>query len=96
MIERDDVLIVDALLHRVAEQTAAIKNISIEDALEETWELFERGFLRLVGGDGDCPLGFEPTSRTERRDAAKRNKQSIQARRRPRSPLPHTNRGLSP
>jgi ProP effector len=43
---------------------------------------------------GDCPLGFEPTSRAERRETAKRNKRLIQARRRPRSALPHEPRTI--
>jgi hypothetical protein len=85
-IDRNAVLIVDALFRLTAAKTAAAEGVSVEDALEAVWTLFEAGFLHLVAGsDDEHPLGIEPYGfdRAERRAMAKQNKRLVQARRAP-------------
>jgi hypothetical protein len=53
------VKIVDGLFLALAKKAAAEISISIEDAIEGSWSLFEAGFLRLVAGDDDR-VGIEP------------------------------------
>jgi hypothetical protein len=73
--------IVDAVFSITAEETAVRENISLKDAREGMWALFEAGFIRLVNhSDG---TGVEPClSRNERRAAAKKNKLLANYRRR--------------
>jgi hypothetical protein len=82
----DDVLsnmfeTVDALFRIIAEETAARESISLEDAQEGMWALFESGLIRPVS-DSDG-MGIEPClSRNERRAAARKNKLLADYRRR--------------
>jgi hypothetical protein len=68
---KDDVLrnmleTVDAVFSITAEETADRENISLEDAREGMWALFEAGFIRLVSHSDS--MGIEPClSRNERR-----------------------------
>lgn len=73
---QDDVLdnfykIADATFRMFAEQ-AATENVTIEEALEESWSLYERGFLRLVSYDEGLRL-VPCVGQSERRAAAKQN-----------------------
>ena len=73
---QDDVLdnfykIADATFRMFAEQ-AATENVTIEEALEESWFLYERGFLRLVTYDEGLRL-VPSVGQSERRAAAKHN-----------------------
>ena len=82
----DDVLrsmleTVDAVFSITAEETADRENISLEDAQEGMWALFEAGFIRLVSHSDS--MGIELClSRNERRAAAKKNKLLANYRRR--------------
>jgi hypothetical protein len=74
--------ILDVLFRDLAEKAAARDNISIEDALDGSWTLFEAGFLRLVTDD-DEHVGIEPCdNRAEQRAQARRNKPLVELRRR--------------
>jgi hypothetical protein len=76
------VKMVDTLFRPVAERAAARDNISIEDAVDASWTLFEAGFLRLVTDD-DEHIGVEPCdNRAEQRAQARRNKPLVELRRR--------------
>jgi hypothetical protein len=77
------VKIVDVVFRGMAEKAAAENDISIEDAIEGSWTLFEAGFLRLVAGDDDR-VGVEPCRKTraEQRAQATRNKPLVELRRR--------------
>ena len=75
--------IVDALFRIVAEQTAASERIPLEEAYEQAWSLYERGFVRLAGGSDHDSLGVEPCiGRGERRAAAAQNRWLASYRRR--------------
>jgi hypothetical protein len=75
------VKMVDALFRPVAERAAARDNISIEDAVDASWTLFEAGFLRLVTDD-DEHIGVEPCdNRAEQRAQARKNKPLVELRR---------------
>jgi hypothetical protein len=72
----------DALFRPLAEQATADSDVSIEDALDGTWTLFEAGFLRLVTDDGEH-VGVEPCdNRAEQRAQARRNRPLVELRRR--------------
>jgi hypothetical protein len=75
--------ILEVLLRDFAEKAAAQdNNISVEDALDGSWTLFEAGFLRLVTDD-DEHVGVEPCdNRAEQRAQARRNKPLVEFRRR--------------
>jgi hypothetical protein len=74
--------ILDVLFRELAEKAAARDNISIEDALDGSWTLFEAGFLRLVTDD-DEHVGIEPCdNRAEQRAQARRNRPLVELRRR--------------
>jgi hypothetical protein len=77
------VKIVDVLFRGMAEKAAAENDISIEDAIEGSWTLFEAGFLRLVAGDDDR-VGIKPCreARAEQRAQARRNSPLVELRRR--------------
>jgi hypothetical protein len=77
------VKIVDVVFRRMAEKAAAENNISIEDAIEGSWALFEAGILRLVARDDDR-VGIEPCreNRVEQRAQAKKNRPLVELRRR--------------
>jgi hypothetical protein len=77
------VKIVDVLFRDMAEKAAAENDISIEDAIEGSWTLFEAGFLQLFAGDNDR-VGIEPCreARAEQRAQAKRNRPLVELRRR--------------
>jgi hypothetical protein len=77
------VKIIDVVFRDVAEKAAAKNNISIEDAIEGSWALFEAGFLRLVARDDDR-VGMEPCreNRVEQRAQAKKNRPLVELRRR--------------
>jgi hypothetical protein len=75
---KDDVLrnmleIVDVVFGITAEETADRENISLEDAQEGMWALFEAGFIRLVSHSDSMSIEL-CLSRNERRAAAKKNK----------------------
>jgi hypothetical protein len=74
---------VDTLFHTLAEKAAAENDISIEDAVEGSWSLFEAGFLRIVARD-DERVGIEPCreNRAEQRMQATKNKPVVELRRR--------------
>jgi hypothetical protein len=75
------VKMVDALFRPVAERAAARDNISIEDAVDASWTLFEAGFLRLITND-DEHIGIEPCdNRAEQRAQSRRNKPLVELRR---------------
>jgi hypothetical protein len=75
------VKMVDALFRPVAERAAARDNISIEDAVDASWTLFEAGFLRLVTDD-DEHIGVEPCdNRAEQRAQARKNRSLVELRR---------------
>ena len=78
----DAVRIVDALFRIYAEQAAAQDGISIEDALEVAWSLFERGCMRVVSRDAEH-VGVEMCeSRAEQRAQAAENRRLVEFRRR--------------
>ena len=73
---KDDVLrnmfeTVDAVFSITAEETADRENISLEDAREGMWALFEAEFIRLVSHSDS--MDIEPClSRNERRAPRRR------------------------
>ena len=76
------VRIVDALFRVYAEQAFAQEGISIEDALEVAWSLFERGCMRVVSRDAEH-VGVEMCeSRAEQRAQAAENRRLVEFRRR--------------
>ena len=82
-IDETTVQIVDALFHHFAKQMSPKRGISIEDAIDGSWFLLERGSLRLVNGD-DGHLAMEPCgeNRAERRAQARKNRPLIEFRHR--------------
>jgi hypothetical protein len=81
ILSSDAVRIVDALFGLLAEKAAAQSGISIEEAIEESWSLLERGCLRLVARD-DGHLGVELCeSRAEQRVQAGKNRRLVELRR---------------
>ena len=81
ILSSDAVRIVDALFGLLAEKAAAQSGISIEEAIEESWSLLERGCLRLVARD-DGHLGVELCeSRAEQRVQAGKNRRLVEFRR---------------
>jgi hypothetical protein len=73
--------ILDVLFRDLAEKAAARDNISIEDAVDASWTLFEAGFLRLVADD-DEHIGVEPCgNRAEQRAQARKNRSLVELRR---------------
>jgi hypothetical protein len=82
-IDETTVRIVDALFRHFAKQVSPKNGISIEDAIDASWLLLERGSLRLVNGD-DGHLAVEPCgeNRTERRAQARKNRPLIEFRHR--------------
>jgi hypothetical protein len=76
------VKIVDGLFRGMAERAAAENNISIEDAIEGSWILFEAGFLRLVARD-DGRVGMEPCreNRAEQLAQAGKNRPLVEFKR---------------
>jgi hypothetical protein len=77
------VKIIDVVFRGMAEKAAGENNISIEDAIEGSWALFEAGFLRLVARDDDR-VRIEPCreNRIEQRAQAKKNRPLVELRRR--------------
>ena len=71
----DLVRILDAAFHAFAKDKASQTGLSIEEMVEESWNLFERGFLRLASG------GVEPCDGAERRVQAKKNRPVAEWRR---------------
>ena len=63
-LDENEVWIVDALFHEMAKQSGGL---SVEDWVNGSWDLFERGCLRLV--DDGKHMGIEPCdgNRAERR-----------------------------
>jgi hypothetical protein len=78
-IDETTVRIVDALFHHFAKQVDPKRGISIEDLIDGSWYLLERGSLRLVAGD-DGHLAMESCgeNRAERRVQAKKNRPLIE------------------
>jgi hypothetical protein len=74
-IDETTVQIVDALFRHFAKQVDPTRGISIEDLIDGSWYLLERGSLRLVAGD-DGHLAVESCgeNRAERRAQAKKNR----------------------
>ena len=60
---------VEALFYRLAVGIAGRADMSLADAHEETWELFEQGAFRLRCGDDDS-VGVVPCHSDEDRSAA--------------------------
>ena len=57
------------------EGTASGADMSLADAHEESWVLFEQGVFRLQCGDDDSEVGIVPShSDEDRRAAMKQNK----------------------
>jgi hypothetical protein len=77
------VKIIDVMFRDVAEKAAAENNISVEDAIESSWTMFEDGFLRLVAVDGDG-VGIVRcrANRVEQHAQAKANRPLVEIRRR--------------
>jgi hypothetical protein len=76
------VKIIDALFRNLAEKPAAETDVSIEDAIDGSWSLFEAGLLRLVARD-DGHVGVEPCreNRAEQRMQATKNRPLVELRR---------------
>jgi hypothetical protein len=74
--------IVDALFRSLAEKAAAETDVSIEDAIDGSWSLFECGFFRLVARD-DGHVGVEPCreNRAEQSMQATENRPLVELRR---------------
>ena len=65
----------DELFYRLALSVAYRSNISLADAHEESWVLFEQGCFRLRCGDDDSEVSVVPShSDEDRRAAMKQNK----------------------
>jgi hypothetical protein len=82
---RDDAMLVDALVRFVAEKVAQEGEISLEAAIDRVWALFMSGELELVPSADGEQLSFalpSGTSRAERQAVARQNKRIVQARRR--------------
>ena len=77
----NEVRIVDALFHEMAERNNGGRGLSAEDVIDGSWLLFERGCLRLVD-DGEH-MGIEPCdgNRAERRAQAKQNRPLVEFKR---------------
>jgi hypothetical protein len=76
-------LTIDALLRIVAETAAAVEKVPIEETLDDIWDLFICGRLRLVPGvaEGEF-LGIEPcgSERAERRAVRDANRRLLKCR----------------
>lgn len=58
------VKVVDSLFQIAASEAIAIGlAISVDDGVQELWELFERGAIQLVTEPDDQSLGFRPVRR---------------------------------
>ncbi len=76
--------IVDAAFHLLAERQS---DVSVEEAVEGAWSLFERGFLRLVGNDERVGVEFVE-NRAARRAQASLNRKVVIGHRINRLPTP--------
>jgi hypothetical protein len=76
------VKIIDALFRGLAEKAAAETDLSIEDAIDGSWSLSERGLLRLVARD-DGQIGMEPCreNRAEQNLQARKNRPLVELKR---------------
>ena len=63
----------DAAFREFAERTAASDGVTFEEAHKATWQLYELGYLKLVG-EGDRLSVRACITRAERRAAAKQNR----------------------
>ena len=73
----------DELFYRLALSVACRSNISLADAHEESWVLFEQGAFRLQCGDDESEFAIVPShSEEDRRAAMKQNKPLADYRRR--------------
>jgi hypothetical protein len=83
-VAKENVLI-DELFRAAAKEISGKENVSIEEALEGAWLLFELGLLRLARDDNtERPLGVEVcgANRAERQAVAKQNRCLVEFRRR--------------
>ena len=80
-LRENEVRIVDALFHEMAERNNGGRGLSAEDWANGSWLLFERGCLRLV--DDGKHMGIEPCGRyrAERLAQAKRNRPLVKLKR---------------
>ena len=80
-LRENEVRIVDALFHEMAERNNGGRGLSAEDVIDGSWLLFERGCLRLVD-DGEH-MGIEPCegNRAKRRAQAKQNRPLVEFKR---------------
>ena len=80
-LRENEVRIVDALFHEMAERNNGGRGLSAENVIDGSWLLFERGYLRLVD-DGEH-MGIEPCdgNRAERRAQAKQNRPLVEFKR---------------
>jgi hypothetical protein len=80
-LRENEVRIVDALFHEMAERNNGGRGLSAEDVIDGLWLLFERGCLRLV--DDGKHMGIAPCdgNRGERRVQAKQNRPLVEFKR---------------
>jgi hypothetical protein len=86
-MDEDMVRIVDALFLDMAERSIlgmaeqSNSRFSVEDMIDGSWVLFERGFIRLVGDDGRMGIEACGRNRAERLAQAKRNRPLVKLKR---------------
>jgi hypothetical protein len=73
---------VDALFYRLSKGIVTRTGLSLVDAHEEAWELFEQGHFRMVGTDDGRASVVPCHNDNERRTAVEQNKPLADYRRR--------------